>query len=94
MNDLKDTIQVGIANGSAIGFSITDCNEVLTLVSLVLAIAFTIYKFVKFDKNQKMAIKFAISAFKSTRKKRKGIHSKNASKGQNAFKKHYRGQGR
>lgn len=51
MNDLKDTIQVGIANGSAIGFSITDCNEVLTFVSLVLAIAFTIYKFVKFDKN-------------------------------------------
>ena len=51
MNDLKDTIQVGIANGSAIGFSITDSNEVLTLVSLVLAIAFTIYKFVKFDKN-------------------------------------------
>ena len=51
MNDLKDTIQVGIANGSAIGFSITDCNEFLTLVSLVLAIAFTIYKFIKFEKN-------------------------------------------
>ena len=51
MNDLKDTIQVGIANGSAIGFSITDCNEVLTLVSLVLAISFTIYKFIKFEKN-------------------------------------------
>ena len=47
MNDIKDTIQVGIANGSAIGFSITDCNEILTLVSLVLAIAFTIYKFIK-----------------------------------------------
>tara|TARA_Y100000114_G_scaffold28390_1_gene24165 strand:+ start:2909 stop:3064 length:156 start_codon:yes stop_codon:yes gene_type:complete len=51
MNDIKDTVQVGIANGSAIGFSITDCNEVLTLVSLILAIAFTIYKFIKFDKN-------------------------------------------
>tara|TARA_R100000152_G_C6756517_1_gene180292 strand:+ start:1065 stop:1220 length:156 start_codon:yes stop_codon:yes gene_type:complete len=51
MNDLRDTIQVGIANGSAIGFSITDCNEVLTFVSLILAIAFTIYKFIKFDKN-------------------------------------------
>lgn len=51
MNDIKDTIQVGIANGSAIGFSITDCNEILTLVSLVLAIAFTIYKFIKFDRN-------------------------------------------
>jgi hypothetical protein len=51
MNNLKDTVQVGIANGSAIGFSITDCNEVLTFVSLILAIAFTIYKFIKFDKN-------------------------------------------
>jgi len=51
MNDLRDTVQVGIANGSAIGFSITDCNEVLTLVSLILAIAFTIYKFIKFDKD-------------------------------------------
>ena len=52
MNDLRDTIQVGIATGSAIGFSITDCNEILTLVSLVLAIAFTIYKFVKFEKTK------------------------------------------
>ena len=51
MTDLKDTLQVGIANGSAISFSITDCNEVLTLVSLILAIAFTVYKFVKFNKD-------------------------------------------
>ena len=51
MTDLKDTLQVGIANGWAIGFSITDCNEVLTLVSLILAIAFTIYKFLKFNKD-------------------------------------------
>tara|TARA_B100001093_G_C26705998_1_gene961229 strand:- start:988 stop:1155 length:168 start_codon:yes stop_codon:yes gene_type:complete len=28
------------------------------------------------------------------RKKRKGVHSKNASKGQNAYKKIYKGQGR
>ena len=50
MTELKDTIQVGVANGSAIGFSITDCNEYLTLFSLILAISFTIYKFVKFKK--------------------------------------------
>ena len=50
MTDLRDTIQVGVANGSAIGFSITDCNEYLTLISLILAISFTIYKFVKFKK--------------------------------------------
>ncbi len=51
MNELKDTLQVGVANSTAIAFSITECNEILTLVSLVLAIAFTIYKFVKFEKN-------------------------------------------
>ena len=50
MTDLRDTLQVGIANASAIGFSITDCNEILTLVSLLLAIAYTIYKFIKFEK--------------------------------------------
>jgi len=52
MTDLKDTLQVGIANGSAIGVSITDCNEVLTLVSLILAITFTVYKFIQFEKNK------------------------------------------
>jgi hypothetical protein len=52
MTDLRDTIQVGLANGSAIGFSITDCNEILTFVSLGLAISFTIYKFVKFENNK------------------------------------------
>ena len=52
MTDLKDTIQVGLANGSAIGFSITDCNEYLTLCSLLLAIGFTIYKFMKFKPNK------------------------------------------
>ena len=29
-----------------------------------------------------------------TQKKRKGVHSKNASKGQNGYKKKYRGQGK
>ncbi len=52
MTDLRDTIQVGLANGSAIGFSITDCNEVLTFVSLILAIAFTIYKFFLYEKKK------------------------------------------
>jgi|TARA_R110001583_G_C5580271_1_gene402837 hypothetical protein len=52
MTNLKDTIQVGLANGSAIGFSITDCNEVLTFVSLILAIVFTVYKFIQFEKTK------------------------------------------
>ena len=50
MTDLKDTIQVGVANGSAIGVSLVEANELLTFVSLILAIGFTIYKFVKFRK--------------------------------------------
>lgn len=41
-----------------------------------------------------MARKVVTSAYKRIRKKRKGVHSKNASKGQNAYKKEYRGQGR
>ena len=52
MTNLKDTIQVAVANGSAIGFSITDCNEVLTFVSLTLAIVFTIYKFFIYEKKK------------------------------------------
>ena len=41
-----------------------------------------------------MAGKVATNNYRSTRKKRKGTHSKNASKTQNAYKKVYRGQGR
>lgn len=50
MNEIKDTAQVGIANFSAIGLSMAQVNEILTFVSLILAILFTIYKFAKFDK--------------------------------------------
>ena len=52
MTPLKDTIQVAVANGSAIGFSITNCNEILTFVSLTLAIVFTIYKFFIYEKKK------------------------------------------
>jgi hypothetical protein len=52
MTDLKDTIQVGLANGSAIGVSLVEANEILTFISLGLAIAFTTYKFIKFEKNK------------------------------------------
>ena len=41
-----------------------------------------------------MARKVITSSYKSVKKKRKGEHSKNASKGQNGYKKAYRGQGR
>ncbi len=49
MNEIKDTAQVGLANVSAIGLSMAQVNEILTFVSLVLAITYTIYKFTKFN---------------------------------------------
>jgi hypothetical protein len=52
MTEIKDTLQVGIANTSAIGISIAHFNDYLTLVSLILAIGFTIYKFIKFEKTK------------------------------------------
>tara|TARA_R100001369_G_scaffold54783_1_gene81673 strand:+ start:1023 stop:1181 length:159 start_codon:yes stop_codon:yes gene_type:complete len=52
MKEVQDSLQVGLANSTAIAFSITECNQVLTLVSLVLAITFTIYKFIKYDKKK------------------------------------------
>tara|TARA_R110002020_G_scaffold4135_1_gene18527 strand:+ start:1232 stop:1414 length:183 start_codon:yes stop_codon:yes gene_type:complete len=51
MKEVQDTLQVGIANSTAIALNITQCNEILTFVSLCLAIIFTIYKFLKFKKN-------------------------------------------
>tara|TARA_B100001250_G_C19543038_1_gene675589 strand:- start:390 stop:554 length:165 start_codon:yes stop_codon:yes gene_type:complete len=53
MKEVQDTLQVAVANSTAIAFSITECNEILTFVSLSLAIAFTIYKFVKFETKTK-----------------------------------------
>ena len=52
MNDLRDTIQVGLANGSAIGFTLASANEFLSFVALIISIAFTIYKFFKFEDNK------------------------------------------
>ena len=52
MKEVQDTLQVGIANSAAIVFSISNANEILTLVSLTLAISYTIYKFIKFDENK------------------------------------------
>ena len=41
-----------------------------------------------------MASKSITSTFKRIKKKRRGVHSKNASKGCKGFKTAYRGQGR
>jgi hypothetical protein len=45
--DLKDTVEVMAANGGALGLTLIQCNEILQFISLSLAIAFTIYKFIK-----------------------------------------------
>tara|TARA_R100001480_G_scaffold142419_1_gene139922 strand:+ start:105 stop:284 length:180 start_codon:yes stop_codon:yes gene_type:complete len=47
---IQDTIQVGMANAGAIGISLASVNEVLTTVSLLIAIGFSIYKFTKTKK--------------------------------------------
>jgi hypothetical protein len=52
MKELQDSGQVILANGTAIGISIVEINHILTLISLCLAIAFSIYKFVKYDKKK------------------------------------------
>jgi hypothetical protein len=41
-----------------------------------------------------MARKVVTSFIAKPKKKRKGVHSKNASKGQSGYKKKYRGQGK
>lgn len=46
MNEsIKDATQVMMANGGALGLTLTDCNEILQMISLILAIGFTLYKF-------------------------------------------------
>lgn len=44
---MNDTIQVVVANSTGIGISLSNMNEILTFVSLSIAIVFTIYKYFK-----------------------------------------------
>ena len=46
---MKDSIQIISANAGAIGISLANVNDVLTLVSLTLAICYTVWKFLKLD---------------------------------------------
>ena len=46
MNEsIRDSVQVVTANAGALGLTLTDCNEILQMISLILAIGFSIYKF-------------------------------------------------
>ena len=47
---MKDTTQVILANGGGIGISLAGVNDLLTFISISLAIIFTIYKFYKLSK--------------------------------------------
>lgn len=51
MNDtIQDTVKVGLANAGAIGISLSEINEVLSTISLIMAISFSIYQFIKTKK--------------------------------------------
>jgi uncharacterized membrane protein len=50
--EVKDTVEIVLMNGTAVGFSITDCNEYLTLISLVLAISISCYKLYTWTKKK------------------------------------------
>jgi len=48
---MKDTTQVILANGGASALTMVEnCNAILTMISISLAIIFTIYKFYKLSK--------------------------------------------
>jgi len=44
---MNDTIQVVVANTTGIGISLSNINEILTFISLSIAILFTVYKYYK-----------------------------------------------
>jgi len=44
---MKDTVQILMANVSAIGISIANVNDWLTFISLVCAICYTVWKYKK-----------------------------------------------
>jgi len=52
MKEIQDTAQVAIANGTAIGISLVEVNEILTFISLSLAIVFSVYKFIMYEKKK------------------------------------------
>ena len=50
--DLKYCFQVVGANGGAIWLTLAEANEILTFVSLILAISFTLYKLYNYITNE------------------------------------------
>jgi len=51
--EIKYTVAVLVANGGAWGVSLSQCNEILQLISLVLAIGYTLYKVIKLSEDVK-----------------------------------------
>tara|TARA_R110000824_G_scaffold266593_1_gene455594 strand:- start:646 stop:810 length:165 start_codon:yes stop_codon:yes gene_type:complete len=51
--EIKDTAEIVLLNGTAVGFHITECNEILTFVSLMLAISLSLFKMIQWIKTKK-----------------------------------------
>jgi hypothetical protein len=47
----KDTTEIFLANVGALSLSFTDIHQILQILSLVAALSFTIYKFIKEVRN-------------------------------------------
>jgi hypothetical protein len=88
---VQDTLEVAAVNGTVLSVTtFTNLELALKIILLVVSIIYTIDKW----HNQRMPKKIkSYTIIKKTPTKRKGVHSKNASKGQVGFKKKSRGQG-
>ena len=46
-NTNRDLIEVGVVNAGAVGFSLAEVNEILTTISIIIAISLGLYKIFK-----------------------------------------------
>ena len=79
-NLIRENADVLGLNSITLSISFTAVEQVLQILLLLLSIVYTIDRLMYYRSKPK--------------RKRKGVHSKNASKGQSGYKKKYRGQGR
>lgn len=90
---VQDTLEVAAVNGTVLSVTtFSNLELALKIILLVISIAYTIDKWYNQKKKNAKKIK-SYTIIKKTPTKRKGVHSKNASKGQVGFKKKSRGQG-
>ena len=51
--EIKDTLDIILMNGTAVGMSVTQCNQYLTFFSLILAISISCFKLYKWITKKK-----------------------------------------